>query len=323
MGGAGSDDETELPLQGRDTDGLPCADHAAWSDPADLWALGGAHAASPIAADDEQDGERDAMNASLGRVHGGSHLSHLEEGEGDDTFIQDDDGGDDDEFGLDWIKDVGDAGQKRSATSRAHRRPDSASHHRYSDMSAPRPEAPDVDRFPEPILLDPEEARSLRVDSIWPSFVVGYHALVLRKYAVGGNKMLLQYLQRGYPEYCVEAIVNAVHTLLKKRGAGGGGSETVGCAFQRLVVMGNYCAELLRNAREYAHAKAILQKIEPLTSSYAMDFEHKALLRVGAPCATFPHAYMHAYTFLCVNMYLYIHAYTHTHKHTHAGVDAM
>ena len=67
----------------------------------------------------------------------------------------------------------------------------------------------------------------------------------------------------------------------------GGSSEVesaVGNASMRLVVMGNYCAELLRTAGQFDHAKKILNKIEILTSVYAQPFTHKTLLRVWTLC---------------------------------------
>jgi len=120
-----------------------------------------------------------------------------------DNFIQDDDsvGDDDDEFGNEWeLKAVG-AMRRPRPESGVHRRPESAVH-KKSDMNLPRPPCPAMDRFRVPATrLDPEEAKELRLDAVWPSFVVAYHAVVSRKYAVGASKMLLQYLQRGYPEY--------------------------------------------------------------------------------------------------------------------------
>ena len=128
---------------------------------------------------------------------------------------------------------------------------------------------------------------------MWPSFVVAYHPLVSRRYAVGASKVLLQYLQRGYPEYCVDAIVKGVHSVAKMRsgsavgfrGSSSGGEESaVGIASLRLLVMGNYCAEILRTAGHPDHAKKILNKIEILTSIYTAPFSHKTLFRVWTLC---------------------------------------
>ena len=127
-----------------------------------------------------------------------------------ENFIQDDDsvGDDDDEFGNEWELSAVGAMQRPRPASGVPRRPDSAVH-KNRDMSLPRPPCPTMDRFRVPATrLDPEEAKELRLDAAWPSFVVAYHAVVSRKYAVGASKMLLQYLQRGYPEYAGKPAIS-------------------------------------------------------------------------------------------------------------------
>jgi hypothetical protein len=219
-----------------------------------------------------------------------------------ENFIQDDDGGgdddDDDEFGMEWglNKRPTSAALKRPESG-VHRRPDSAINNmKVIEMKMPRPPCPTVDRFRVPISgLDPDEAKELRLVSMWPSFVQAYHPLVSRKYAVGASKVLLQYIHRGCPKYCVDAIVNGVQSIAKMRagsavgfrGSNGGDARAesaVGTASLRLVVMGNYIAELLRTNGNAEHAKTILNKLEILTSAHAPPFHHKTLLRVWTLC---------------------------------------
>jgi len=157
------------------------------------------------------------INTLQAGSQGDASLVHakLGECEGEDeaeNFIQDDNSGgdDDDEFGNEWALSAGmggGAGVLRPASG--VRRPDSAAHRKNHDMNLPRPPCPTMDRFRVPLSgLDPAEAKLLRLDSIWPSFVEAYHPIVSRKYAVGASKMLLQYLQRGYPEYCVQVYMH-------------------------------------------------------------------------------------------------------------------
>jgi hypothetical protein len=239
-------------------------------------------------------------DASL--THGKMVLGYGEDGEDEaEDFIQEDEsGGDDDVFDQEWA--LANAGNARRQGSSNRSRPDSAAHGRRNfDVYEPHP-CPTMDAFRVPVEgLDPEEATELRITSIWPSFVVAYHRIVSRKYAVGSSRMLLQYLQRGYPEYCVEAISNAVKSVTKMRSgsAAAYGSRRAGTAGSqgafgmrdsndsapmRLVIMGNYCAELLWTAGHHDDAKKILNKMEILTSVYAAEFAHKLVLRVWTLC---------------------------------------
>lgn len=310
---------------GLDTGGYAYAG-TPWSDPADLWAAG-ADTQSPIPVvlptaqrwccqflcyvcirNDgltiacmrwQIDAEGDA---SLPHVHSKMLLGDGEDGEDEaENFIQEDEScGDDDAFDLEWaLANVGN-GRRNGSNNRS--RPDSAVHGRRNvDINFPHPPCPTMNAFRVPIDgLDPEEAAELRVNSIWPSFVVAYHRIVSSKYAVGSSKMLLQYLQRGYPEYCVEAILNAVKSVTKMRSAIGrahGGRKPAyadgeepsrlsasDSAPVRLIVMGNYCAELLWTAGRYEEAKKILNKMEVLTSVYSAEVEHKRVLRVWTLC---------------------------------------
>jgi hypothetical protein len=275
-----------LDSTGIDTQGYMREDR--WPGSADLWIAGAqAPVESPIAAASE--GEASAMRDKL--------LAEIGDEDEDENFIQDDDsaGDDDDEFGNEWR--LGTVGAIRRPASGVRRRPDSAVH-KKSDIHLPRPPCPTMDRFRVPVTrLDPEEARELRLNAVWPSFVVSYHVLVSRKYAVGASKMLLQYLQRGYPEYTVDAIVNGVRSVAKMRpgsavgfrgvsggGPGGGEESAVGTASLTLLVMGNYCAELLRASGHLDQAKKILNKVELLTSVYTAPFAHKILFRVWTLC---------------------------------------
>jgi hypothetical protein len=316
-----SADALEIESCGLDTHGYPRPEGSPWSDPAELW-IAGANAHSPIEV--RKTSAVPPRPAAAAAGPGRLHLSHSRAcgsvqagsegdasltraktllGEGEDceedeaeNFIQEDESGDDDAFDQEWA--MADAGKRvqRPGSGMRPNRPDSAAlgRRKNPDMNLPRPPCPTMDEFRLPVEgLDPEEAAELRVDAIWPSFVVAYHRLVSRKYAVGPSKRLLQYLQRGYPDYCVEAILNAVKSVTKmrstsvvgyRRPASAGGNSAADSAPLRLVVLGNYCAELLRTAGHHEDAKKILSKIEILTSVYTAGYEHKELMRVWTLC---------------------------------------
>eukprot|EP00961_Rhodomonas_salina_P126417 1703302-Rhodomonas_salina.1 len=174
-----------------------------WQSPTDTWLDGVDH--ENISKTEEEDGtsyadssmDKKQENAVEGRdversqnspkdPNNTSVLSH--EHDSDSDFIQDDDDYDDDmEDELEAWDRVDQLERVVSSAGRA--RPDSAMHGRRGASfihSAP------VSRR----RLDAEEERELRIEAIFPCFASVFRPLVTNKLAVGGSKVLLQYIER-------------------------------------------------------------------------------------------------------------------------------
>ena len=141
----------------------------------------------------------------------------------DGEFIQEDDSDGFDGEEDAWGQHFANYEQSRPAHAKSvegsSMRPVSASNQGKRPVSdvagrstAPTPD-PALDRFRVPVqgaqprhAAEPAHLEEREVEPLAPSFVPVFQPLVAEKIAIGGSRMLLEYLERGYPEYCVEAV---------------------------------------------------------------------------------------------------------------------
>ncbi|KAJ1485727.1 hypothetical protein T484DRAFT_1792437 [Baffinella frigidus] len=240
---------------------------------------------NPLVSDDEGDDEGEDIMVD------GDEYS-------DGEFIQEDDGdgfdGEEDAWGRHFANY--ESSRTAHATSVSSMRPVSASNQGKRPVAdgagrstAPTPD-PALDRFRVPVQgahashgADLTDLEELKVEALSPSFVAVFQPLVASKIAIGGSRMLLEYLERGYPEYCVEAVDKAVNSLARLKGKD---TKAVADMSYRLVVIGNYCGALLMEEGQHQHALDLFKKVELLTSTYTSSPAHslsipgRCLLRV-------------------------------------------